>query len=903
MSNIYTRIIKVILVSYLFINAVIWALSSVITEHYLSEFLASKHLILGEKSTIRYNPFISQIKITDLSIGVAQSQPNKGEVISIPSATVEFSLFKLFAKKVVIEEFYVDGLQADVGLALVHLNSLPPELISEISEIQELKTKPQQIEGQPQSDVVNVKQDNVDDLSRESLNKDVPDTEKPAKNWFMSLTFEMPLFNMTHSKVLFDIAGDQQNVDLDRLMISDVLVSEKSQSAEINIALLFNKALFEFDASLKLNNGVGEVQYALDLQELNLSHFASVMLKPLNSQYQNIEGLLSVKAEQDIAFNKADISSQIQDVNLLLTGLSLSQQASQQGIKQKYASNMSFNIASLAIKDGVVDISLPYSLMGLLNPEQSQPINITDDLILRSNLNVKQSGLIVSSNDVSGKSSTELVNVSKVSIPDIDFVLENSQGFLQTNLVELDDITLVDIKNADIDENDDLDKSANSKSLNELPLLKVVKLSFADIQASNNGLKIGNIDITKVSAAITKSHKDKIVQLDSLLPVSVTAGADVTATENTKNKDDMASVEKTTEINQANSEKTSSEAKSTEPFNLYIGKVSLQDKLSFAISDSSVTPSYRNIIYINTLSVEPIDNSMPRVTSKVLVSGSLDQYSKFNIDAEIKPFNKEKYIKADVTVTEFDLSTITMYLKNIMAIESGHLNTITNFIINGDAIKGNAKLNLSRVELAKSVEYDQESSIDTLIPVNVALSMLKDGDGNIELEVPVEGNLDDPNFRLSGFMALLVKRATMSATKNYLINAFVPYANIVQIGMQAGDFILKVRFQDLILTTGEDELPKSANVFLEQFAALMLDKKSTQITICALSTKSDIGVEYSEKLTNKQLDKLNQLSLNRMKNFKNYMIDTHEIESARLLLCAPKIDIAKNAKPRLTFSN
>lgn len=859
MPKLYTRIIKTILVSYLFINAIIWAFSPTLINLYLSELLSSQDLTINDKSSIRYNPFISQIHITDLSITLAQSQANEGKIISIPTATVEFSLFKLIAKNLVIEQFYVDGLEANVSLAITHFSSLQSELIVDDS----LEPKPQ-----------------IEDETSE--NNDLEETK--TVNWFMPLTFEMPFFNITHSKVQFDLAGDKQVIDLNQLKFSEVLVSEESQSGEININLLFNGALFEFDSKLKLNKGIGELQYALDLQELNLSHLASAILKPLNSQYQTIDGLLSFKTEQNVAFNKEDISSQIQDINLVLSELSLTQQKLKTQGTNQTVSGLSFNIAKFAIVDGVIDVSLPHSLVNLLNTADQQPINVTDDLTLRSNLSLEQDDLLIKFVNESGLSSTELVNISKLSIPEIDVLLEKSQVQLQINMVELDNITA---GNTQVTSNTD-----KSEIIANLPLLNILKLSVNDIKVSNNGLNIDGINITKVNAAITKQQNGKIAQLDPLLSVPRPTTAET---------EDVQTQQTESEIKSNIAKPNLSETES--PFNLYIGKVSLEDKLSFSVVDRSVTPSYQNTIHINELSIEPIDNSIPEVTSKISVSGSLDTYSKFNIEAEIKPFNKEKYIKSDITVTEFDLSAITTYLKDIVAIESGHLNTITNFIINGNEIKGNAKLNLSRVELGESVEYDQASSIDTLIPVNVALSMLKDGDGNIELEVPVEGNLDDPSFRLSGFMSLLVQRATMSATKNYLINAFVPYANIIQIGMQAGDLILKVRFQDLILSVGEVELPKSADVFLKQFSALMLDKKSTQITVCAMSTKADIGVEHSAKLTNSQLDELNRLSLTRMKNFKNYMIDTHEIESARLLLCAPKIDVTESAKPRLIFTS
>ncbi|HBY88569.1 MAG TPA: hypothetical protein DEO86_22180, partial [Colwellia sp.] len=83
------------------------------------------------------------------------------------------------------------------------------------------------------------------------------------------------------------------------------------------------------------------------------------------------------------------------------------------------------------------------------------------------------------------------------------------------------------------------------------------------------------------------------------------------------------------------------------------------------------------------------------------------------------------------------------------------------------------------------------------LPLNMAMGMLKDGDGNVELDVPLSGSISDPNFGLSSIVTLITKKAIMSATQDYLMTTFVPYANIVSIAITAGEFALKLRFDDL----------------------------------------------------------------------------------------------------------
>jgi hypothetical protein len=182
--------------------------------------------------------------------------------------------------------------------------------------------------------------------------------------------------------------------------------------------------------------------------------------------------------------------------------------------------------------------------------------------------------------------------------------------------------------------------------------------------------------------------------------------------------------------------------------------------------------------------------------------------------------------------------------------------------------------------------------------------MLKDGDGNVELDIPLTGSTDDPSFGMSGFISLMVKQATMSAAKEYLMATFVPYANVVNIAMSAGGYLLKVRFNDLEFPVKETQLTDHHSEFLTQFSSLMKDKLDTQLTLCAIATPEDINKPLGAAITDKdEIKQLAKLSEQRLNAFKDYMVKEQGIASARLLLCYPKIDSSIGAKPRITFTD
>jgi hypothetical protein len=144
----------------------------------------------------------------------------------------------------------------------------------------------------------------------------------------------------------------------------------------------------------------------------------------------------------------------------------------------------------------------------------------------------------------------------------------------------------------------------------------------------------------------------------------------------------------------------------------------------------------------------------------------------------------------------------------------------------------------------------------------------------------------------------------MSAAKEYLLTTFVPYANVVNVAMSAGDYLLKVRFNDLAFPIKETQLSDQHTEFLTQFSALMKDKPDTQLTLCAIATPQDInkpmGIEITDKAEIKQLA---EMSEKRLDNFKEYMVKQEGVSSSRLLLCSPKIDSSVDAKPRITFTD
>lgn len=245
-------------------------------------------------------------------------------------------------------------------------------------------------------------------------------------------------------------------------------------------------------------------------------------------------------------------------------------------------------------------------------------------------------------------------------------------------------------------------------------------------------------------------------------------------------------------------------------------------------------------------------------------------------------------------------------MKQAMQLElkNGQLDTDIDLTLEGDQLDGNVVILLKGLETAIADSNEAGALIDQgALPFNIALGMLKDSHGNVELDVPLSGSTSDPQFGMSSIVSLITQKAIWMATKEYLLTTFVPYANIVSAAMAVGEFALKLRFDDLPYQAEQIEINENQQAYVKAFIALMQDQKNTRVNICAVSTPEDINLKTGNEITDKNdIKRLKEIAEQREELFKEYIIKHGNIASSRLLLCSPKIDSSENAQPRIELS-
>ena len=162
-------------------------------------------------------------------------------------------------------------------------------------------------------------------------------------------------------------------------------------------------------------------------------------------------------------------------------------------------------------------------------------------------------------------------------------------------------------------------------------------------------------------------------------------------------------------------------------------------------TDRSVTPNVNMTIQeaggtITGLSSETVGHA------EVALHASVDKVGPVEITGLINPLNLNQTNEIKVVVKNVDLTPTSPYVGRFAGyrLAEGKLQLDLAYHLKGRKLKAENLVVLDRFTFGDKVN----SPDATKLPVRLAIAILKDRGGKITLDVPIEGSLDDPQFRL-----------------------------------------------------------------------------------------------------------------------------------------------------------
>jgi uncharacterized protein involved in outer membrane biogenesis len=199
-------------------------------------------------------------------------------------------------------------------------------------------------------------------------------------------------------------------------------------------------------------------------------------------------------------------------------------------------------------------------------------------------------------------------------------------------------------------------------------------------------------------------------------------------------------------------------------FPVRIGKLSL-DKGLLDFADLSLRPHFATKIHELKGVIIGISSS-PGARTQVELDGRVDQYGSSRIKGEINAFDPEQFTNIAMVFRNLEMTNLTPYSGKFAGrkIDSGKLSLDLQYKIEDSQLLGDNKIVIDSLKLGEKVESPDAVSL----PLDLAIALLKDSNGIIDIGFPVSGNLDNPEFQYGPLIwKALVKLLTKMVTSPF----------------------------------------------------------------------------------------------------------------------------------------
>jgi uncharacterized protein involved in outer membrane biogenesis len=156
-------------------------------------------------------------------------------------------------------------------------------------------------------------------------------------------------------------------------------------------------------------------------------------------------------------------------------------------------------------------------------------------------------------------------------------------------------------------------------------------------------------------------------------------------------------------------------------------------------------------------------SSDPDARATVRLKGRVDQYGRADIGGTLSPLASDRFTDIKVSFADLELTTLTPYSAKFAGyrIDKGKLSLDLGYRIRDRQLEATNKIVFNQLTLGEKVDSPDAMNL----PLKLAVAILKDKDGVIDVDLPLTGSLDDPQFRVAplvwkAFLNLVTKAAT-----------------------------------------------------------------------------------------------------------------------------------------------
>lgn len=263
----------------------------------------------------------------------------------------------------------------------------------------------------------------------------------------------------------------------------------------------------------------------------------------------------------------------------------------------------------------------------------------------------------------------------------------------------------------------------------------------------------------------------------------------------------------------------------------------------FDFADRTVDPVF-------TLRAGELDGTISGLTNippqqaNVRLNGQIGERGSVQVTGSIGTLGEKDKTQLKLQLDNLAMAELSPYFGKYLGygVDSGKLRLDLDYTLDGAQLDAANHVVMDQLALGQPVPSDQ--TVD--VPIKLGLSLLRNSDGVIDINLPISGNLDDPQFRvgqvvMGAFVNLLAKAAT---------SPFTMLGSIADLAGFSGEELGKVGFVpgEATLATGEekklealaDALSERNNLLLNVRGAVAPDLDGLALKSQRMNTSLDL---------------------------------------------------------------
>lgn len=264
---------------------------------------------------------------------------------------------------------------------------------------------------------------------------------------------------------------------------------------------------------------------------------------------------------------------------------------------------------------------------------------------------------------------------------------------------------------------------------------------------------------------------------------------------------------------------------SNEPLGIILGRLSINNAAAnFTDRDLPIVFD-ANVRALNGSAEGLASNSQEPAT--IDLEGQVDEFGLVQITSSLNPFDPTQRSEIDVRFTNIDMPAMTPYVIKFAGreISEGSVDLNLSYEIREGQLTASNQMVLKNLKLGE--RFESPDAMD--LPLDLALALLKDGNGVIDLEVPITGDVNDPEFDFGP----AIRRTLANVLTNIVAAPFRLLGSLVGGG---GDNSL----ESIGFLPGRTDIAPPQQQILTQLGEALIQRPQLMLEVPPVSASEDI---------------------------------------------------------------